>query len=218
MVIQKSITRLLAERKALEPRIGKATAVDFIGIQKGTTANADVLGMSGKTVAEAKVAYKANLDRVEGLIAYHKRITAAIVASNAVTEVTIGTEKMVVAVAIERKSSIKFEQALLATILNQAKHAQTNVATANLVIEDRIDKQMTSVYGADKTKVTGAARTEVAGPIEAAGKQSVIDAIGIAEWAQAKMDALSKFVTEVDFVLSESNARTILELEDETVG
>jgi hypothetical protein len=215
--VKKSITRLLAERKNLEDRIRKASNEKFVGIQKGTDpSTADVVGMSGKTVAQASDLFKTNKDRVSGLIKYHRRITEALVKANAITEVKIGGETMTIAAAIERKKSISYDKALLATIITQANAIQREIDNANAELDRRIDAQVTSAAGSDKAKITPELRKNIADPLMLNAKQSPIDPNNIGQWATEELDRISKFETEVDFVLSEVNARTEIELEDET--
>jgi hypothetical protein len=213
--VKKSITRLLAERKALEDRINKATSVPFIGISKGIR-TPTVVGYTGQTVDQVSDLFKGNLDRVRGLIGYHNRITAALVESNATTKVKIGEEELTVAAAIERKKSIQFDKRLLATLINQSAQVQGQIDVANRQVDETIERQLTSLFGGEKAKLTAEQRKETEDAVRAQHQQAPIDPNKIADLARAEMERISKFETEIDFVLSESNAKTELELEDET--
>jgi hypothetical protein len=214
--VKKSITRLLAERKALEDRINKATSVPFIGTVKGTR-SPTVVGYTGYTVEQISNLFKGNLDKVRSLISYHNRITAALVESNATTKVKIGAEEMTVAAAIERKKSIQFDKRLLATLINQSSQVQSQLDLANRQVEETIERQLINIFGAaEKAKLTAEQRKETEDTIRAQHQQAPIDPNKIAEVAQAEMERISKFETEIDFVLSEINAKTEIELDDET--
>jgi hypothetical protein len=213
--VKKSITRLLAERKALADRINIASGQSLIGIQKGNR-NPTVLGASDLSVAAAEALYRGNLDKVIGLISYHRRITAALIASNASTRVTIGAETMTVAEAIERKTSVKQERTLLNYVMASSQTTQTKIDLGNKAVEETIERQLIQIYGGEKAKITVDARKETADSINAASLLSVIDPNKLREFATKELERISQFETEVDFVLSESNAKTEIELEDET--
>jgi hypothetical protein len=213
--VKKSITRLLAERKALADRINIASGQSFIGIQKGNR-NPTVLGASDLSVATAEALYRGNLDKVIGLISYHRRITAALIASNATIRVTIGAETMTVAEAIERKTSVKQERTLLNQVMASSQITQNKIDMGNKAVEETIERQLVQIYGGEKTKITADARKETADSINAASLLSVIDPNKLREFATKELERINQFETEVDFVLSESNAKTEIELEDET--
>lgn len=212
---KKSVTRLLAERKALEARIRTATTVPFIGMKKGDAKDQPV-GYIGKTVAEVQTLLKSNLDKVRGLIAYHSRITTALVKSNAETEVTIAGETMTVAAAIERKTSIAFEKILLGTALNQCQLNQAKMENENVTVDNKIEKQLVDFFGGEKGKtITNDQRTETAKAINDAHRVSPIDPNNLATFCSEQLVKLNAFETEVDFILSEINAKTEIEIDDE---
>lgn len=213
--ITKSVTRLLAERKALESRISKSSQQPFIGISKGNSGT-EVLNYAGLTVADAAANFKGNLDKVNGLIAYYSRITSALILSNATVEVVIGGKTMKVAEAIERKKSIIFERTLLANLINQASHTQSLIDQGNVRVEDTIERQLVALYGGDKAKVTPENRAELSKSIKAAQGLAPIDPNNIAVYGNKKLEELNAFLVEVDFVLSEINAKTEITIEDET--
>ncbi len=211
----KSVTRLLAERKGLEARIRSASVAPFIAAQRGDV-NPQPVGYVGKTVEQVKTAVKANLDKAKALISYHTRITAALIKSNAETTVTIGGQTMSVAAAIERKSSIAYEKTLLAQCLHQAQRVASDIESANANVEVAIERQLVSLYGGEKAKVvTPEQRKEAAKAINDVQHQAVINPNNLADFVTEQMEALHQFEIEVDFALSEINAKTEIEIADE---
>lgn len=212
---KKSITRLLAERKALEQRIRTATGQPFIGAKKGDVKSTPV-GYTGKSVEDVTALFKGNFDKVRGLISYHTRITAALVASNAAVTVTIAGETMTVAAAIERKTSIAYEKVLLATALQQCQVNQSKLDQANDIVDQKIEKQIVDLFGGDKAKsITNEQRADTAKAINDAHRQGPIDPNNLGAYVKEHLEKLHAFEVEVDFALSESNAKTEIEIDDE---
>lgn len=214
--IEISITRALTICKRLEERIAAASNLPFVGIQKGTDDRAEVYGLGSKTIEDAKKMYKANFDSVSSLLKQRDEITAAIVKSNALTTITIGGKTIPVAVAIERKKSISFEENLVRALTQQISTHSTTVTRGNNDVEARIDSQVTQFLSKDKSKPpTAEQRQEIAGPIERSNKLSLIDPNDLHNLTAKMITDLGDFKSQVDFLLAESNARTMIEIEDD---
>lgn len=206
-----SITRALSERKLLDAQIQKSVTLPFLGVQRGTdNLKAEVVGMAGKTRLLAMQIYQANFDRVTSQVKRRDEITAAVVLSNANTDVVIGGVTMKVAVAIERKKSIASEKLLLANVLSQSAFNQKLIDQSNATLETKIEAQITVLGGKEKGVINVDISDGVRGPMESAGKHLLIEPFEIGAWATAKMDKINTFETEVDFTLSESNAKTTI--------
>jgi RNase P subunit RPR2 len=107
-----SIARALIELKTLEKRIEKKlNEIEPVTILTGNTLES---GITSKEAFEKSV--KASYQSLIGLIEHKRKLKAAIVKSNAVTVVEVAGEKMTVAEAIERKSSIEIEKNIKRTL------------------------------------------------------------------------------------------------------
>ena len=97
------VTQALNELKLLDSRIEDATnnAIFVIAAKKNEKKVNPNL-----TKEDFEIRSKAFYQSIMDLIERRKKIKAAIVASNAVTKVTVHDEEMTVAEAIERKSTI----------------------------------------------------------------------------------------------------------------
>ena len=103
-----SIHQALSELKLLDSRIERAiNSGRFIGTKKLVESK---VSQTRTTVKDFNVSAKADLESVRALIERRSEIKSKIVASNAKTKVTIGGTKYTVAEAIERKSSISYEE------------------------------------------------------------------------------------------------------------
>lgn len=198
---QISITRALAQVKSLNDRIARATAMAFVSNTVGGK------HASGKPAQEVEVLLTANLQSVKDLIAQRKALKAAIVRSNAVTKVTIAGTEQTVAEAIERKTSIQLEQALLQTMRQQLLQQQTTVERTNVQVQQRLDTLIQTAVGKDR-KVDESELKAITGPFEAQNKAAVLDPSDLQKQIEALAAEIDAFLLEVDFALSEVNATT----------
>jgi hypothetical protein len=202
---QISITRALAEIKSLNDRIEKGTrsAVFATVTVGGKTTN-------GQSLQDATNIMKANLQSVQDLIARRQAVKAAIIRSNAVTQVTINGVEMSVAEAIERKGSIDKERALMAVLQQQLGQVRSVVERNNVQMQGRIDTMLQAAVGKER-KATEEELEAISKPYTASNVTAPLDPSGL-EAVILKMEAaINGFVFEVDFVLSEANAKTTIE-------
>lgn len=202
---QISVTRALAEIKSLNDRIEKATRqAAFISITVGGKM------VNGGDLQAQTLALKANLQSVQDLIARRAAVKGAIIRSNAVTTVTINGVELSVAEAIERKGSIEKERTLLAVLTQQLGRVRTEVERNNVAMQGRIDTMLQAAVGKER-KATEEELEAISKPYTASNITSPLDPSGL-EAVIAKLESdINGFVFEVDFVLSEANAKTLIE-------
>ncbi|ATW58357.1 hypothetical protein CNR37_00150 [Pseudomonas phage ventosus] len=196
-----SITRALAQVKALNDRIARATSVVFVTTTVGGK------HASGKPAQEVGEQLKSNLQSVQALIEQRKAIKSAIVRSNAVTNVVIAGVTQTVAEAIERKSSIVLEQTLLQQLRVQQAQAVSAVERTNVAVAARLDDLIKTAVGKDR-QVTAADLAAITTPFEAQNKAEVLDPSDITKVIEQLTTDIDAFLLEVDFALSEVNATT----------
>lgn len=203
---QISITRALAEIKSLNDRIEKATrGTVFVSTTVGgKTVNGTDLQTTANTL-------KANLQSVRDLIARRQLVKAAVIRSNSNTVVTINGVQMTVAEAIERKGSIDKERTLLAVLNQQLGQVRSIVERKNIEMQARIDTMVLAAVGKDR-KATEEELDAISKPYIASNITAPLDPNGL-EVVVAKMEEdINGFVFEVDFVLSEANAKTTIDV------
>ena len=208
-----SVTRALVEMKRFTDRINQAIANGtFVSVAVGQDSVRKV-PHSNKTVAEMVSDIQSSFDKVESLIANRAKLKASIVLSNATTQVTILGRTMSVAEAIELKSTVAQRESLLQTLSGKFVAAQRIVELKNDELAKKIDALMTTSFGSDKREVSKEMFDMISAPQKRNGEYSLIDPLNI----QAKIDKvreeISQLSSELDFVLSESNARTELEVD-----
>lgn len=196
-----SVTRALAQIKSIEGRLNDVVQRPFISVTVGGKP------INGTPVAEAEVDMRANLQSAKALIAQRNTLKAAVVASNSTTKVTIAGKQMSVAEAIERKSGIRFEQALLENLRKQHGLAAAHVDRSNKEVMTRLDALITQAVGKDR-KVDEAEIEAIAGPFLKQNESSLVNPNGLESQIKGLQSEIDAFLLEVDYALSEVNAVT----------
>lgn len=207
-----SVTRALAELKRLDKEF--STLIDnspYIAIQVGEGDQA--VGPNNIPVAECVKAIQSAWDQINQIQKTRSSLKAAIVKSNATVVVTVAGKQMTVAEAIELKSTISAQRTMLSNMKRSYSMAQTAQNEHNKKVEEKIDNLLKSVYSADRSKVDSSNYDAVAKPQWAKAKASLIDPLKLADQIKAKEAYIEELVTEVDYTLSEVNARTDIEYE-----
>lgn len=197
-----SITRALAELKLLDKRITDTMQYAFIGVQQGTKKIQDQFE---RPVFEESV--KSLHASVTSLIERRSAIKSAIVQSNSAVKVKIGGKDMTVAEAIERKTAIKYDQALLAAYRAQLANCLRAVETGNEKVKQRLDTLLQQNFGKD-AKASDADVEAISKPFMAQNELKLVDPLGLQTKAEELGKSIDEFLSEVDYVLSESNTIT----------
>lgn len=201
------VTQALNELKLLDSRIEREiNNTGFVTTAKTADKKVTPSVTKEEYIASATAGYQSIMD----LIQRRAKIKAAVVASNAVTKVTINDEEMTVAEAIEFKTSISYEIKLLRTLKTQYDRAKSVEVSQNQALEDRIDKYIETMLGKD-AKGKKDDYSEMITPIRTANEYSLIDPLKIEEKIAALENRIEGFRSKVDAVLQVSNCVTIIE-------
>ena len=201
------VTQALNELKLLDSRIEREISnTGFVTAAKTADKKVTPSVTKEEYIASANAGYQSIMD----LIQRRAKIKAAVVASNAVTKVTINDEEMTVAEAIELKTSISYEIKLLRTLKTQYDRAKSVEASQNLVLEDRIDKYIETMLGKD-AKGKKDDYSEMITPIRTANEYSLVDPLKAEEKIVALENRIDGFRSKVDAVLQVSNCVTVIE-------
>ena len=194
-----SITRALVELKTLDKRIQKGIDTSVFVSYKGQ------FYQPAEGAKEAASAYQS----VNDLIERRKKIKSAIIKSNANTMVKICGMDMTVAEAIETKSSIKHKKNLLAVMKNQYGTACTTVEHVNSKV--RKDLENKSTRDADKEKQQMSLEEFSKTYVSLHGVE-LYDPIKLSQKIEQLENYITQFDQEVDYIMSEKNAVTMIEL------
>ena len=210
-----SITRALAEVKSLDDRITKAVqAGAFVAVTQGKGERRRMTSTSA-SIQTVEQSIKSAYTSINDMLNRRKALKAAVIKSNAETTVSIGGVSMTVAEAIERKNSIGLQATFYQFMRKNYIEAANAVTNGNRVLDDQIEKAVVAAYGNDsKNKPSKEAYDAVAEPRRNDHELSLLDPQNITAKIDELAAKLNTFSMEVDFVLSESNARNEIEVAD----
>lgn len=200
-----SITRALAQVKALNDRITRATNTAFITTLTGGK------HASGNANEDLSRQLSSNLQSVQALITQRAALKCAIIQSNAVSKVTINGKVMTVAEAIERKGSIQLEQVLLQQLRTQLAQATQAVERGNVQVNQRLDVMLQGIVTKDR-KVDASEVAAISEPFLKGNQVSLLDPSDLQVQIEQLQASIDGFTLEVDYALSEVNATTKIEL------
>lgn len=202
-----SITRALAEIKLIQKRIDSTIQnTQFVEKQTGKKGLA---GYSDISDYENKV--KSNYQSIKDLIARRKEIKSKIVESNSKTKVLVAGVEMTVAEAIERKTSIEYEEMLVNNMKADFADRKNAMERENASMERRLDELMQKNFGTEGKKDQEQYEL-ISKPFIENNETKLIDPIGIVNEIEKIEKDIEMFTSEVDIVLSEANARTLIEI------
>ena len=207
-----SVTRALAEIKNLDSQINKLVGDSrFVYTTKGQGDKLAVIGVSRPAAALAED-IKSKFQKINDLIARRRAMKAAIQKSNANTIIVVAGTPMVVSDAIERKQNIMYEANLHTQMRQQYLMAMQSVDKMNATLDQQIETAVTQAYSNDKGKVTPEQYEAVAAPRKAEHLAALLDPLGVETKLESMGETINAFLLEIDFCLSESNARTEIEI------
>lgn len=194
-----SITRALTELKTIDSRIQKAIEsgvfVSYSGQFHKPTQGVD----------NSKSVYQSITD----LITYRTKLKSAIITSNASTRVTICNMNMTVAEAIEMKSSLKHRKSLLTTLKRQYASATSEVENINSRVRRELEAKTKLSDTTDKTMSVEAFSEKY---MQMHGVE-VYDPLGVTKKIEELGSLIEEFESQVDCILSEKNATTMILIE-----
>lgn len=202
-----TVAGALVELKLLDKRIRKSIGTSLATYQRGKE-----LPNGYKTVEEVEEAVRSNHQSALDLIKRRALLKSAIVISNANTYVTVGTEKMLVAEAIERKTSIEYDKMLLHQYKTQLAGALHNVDIINKDVEKRAQQTVDTFLQGDNASEKVAEAENLRQSVMNAQGAKVIDPLDLKKLIAELEESIDMFEANVDLALSTSNAITELEL------
>lgn len=204
-----TITRALVELKTLNKRI--TSAIDVLNPVTVVTGKNIPRGFETRNDFEKEVNSK--FESVNTLIARRKQIKSGIVTANAATYVEIAGVKMTIAEAIERKTSIALENALLHKLSSTYALNLKNHEQMEMKCNEQLHRLLEVNFGKDSK-----AKTEevdaITKPYLENNAPKFIDPLDVKKKIEELENSISKFIAEVDVVLSEANAKTEIEVND----
>ena len=207
-----SITRALTRAKTIEKQLARLVESQFVV----TLMKREVDDVTDVYQDNLKMT-QANFDQFNDLFAELNNIKAAVRKSNEVTKVVIGGEELSVADALVYKNTIAYRNSFLDRITRENRNAESRVEQSKINADNKFasvrENLIKNSQGQDvsedylKTVLTEEERRLKKAIVEV--KVSGINNVN--EYIEAERKRIDTFLEEVDYVLSESNATTIIE-------
>lgn len=207
-----SITRALTRAKTIEKQLARLVESQFVV----TLMKREVDDVSDVFKDNLKMT-QSNFDQFNDLFAELNNIKAAVRKSNEVTKVVIGGEELTVADALVYKNTIVYRNNFLDRITRENRNAESRVEQSKISADTKFasvrENLIKNSQGQDvsedylKTVLTEEERRLKKAIVEV--KVSGINNVN--EYIEAERKRINTFIEEVDYVLSESNATTIIE-------
>lgn len=199
-----SVTQGLAELKLLDKRLTKE-----LSYMNWVAVSSKKKHVSESTLMKtAESEYQSYMD----LVKRRDTIKRAIVLSNATTPVSIGTIWTgTVAEAIEYKCSLLYKKRL---VEKMKEHLLKVNAEYEQLVEDmatRLDRLMTSELGKD-VRTNPETVAALTASFRETNKVDLVDPLNMSEKIKALEKEIDTFETNVDWVLSEANGKTMIEV------
>ena len=205
-----SITRALATLKSIDAKIVKQTErLDTVAVTDGQGDFRKLVGKLG-TIADFSAKAETQIQSLTDMLNTRDALKAAIIQSNAVTKITIGGKEVTVAQAIEQKRSIVLRQNLLAKVKSQVNLGNALLVKRTAEFEGGLSVKLDTLLGRDRA-TKGEDVEGITKPLRERGEPSLLDPVGMVAYSEKLDTEIDDFLTEVDFALSESNARTEVE-------
>ncbi len=146
------------------------------------------------------------------LIANYRALKAAIVQSNAITRVTIGSTTMTVAEAIEWKKSIDMPARLRDNLAQQFTAVSSAIERHNAKVMAEAQQTSQTVIG-KKDQSSDGEYTRLVDQIMAHRGASMADAINVQSTLERLNREIEDFRSQVDLALTSSNVVTMIEVD-----
>jgi hypothetical protein len=206
-----SIHRGLSELKMLDKRIERSIKESkFVGSKKKSAENVDNTTTSkDKFIENIKKEYQS----IQSLIKRRTEVKRLIVLSNAKTMVVVGDKEYTVAEAIENKKIIENKKELLKQLKTRLNTNMAQVSKKNEEVESRLDEQIQIMLGSDKQSKTAGLEGFI-NQYKEQNEWELVDGLEITSEINKLENEIDEFENNIDFVLSESNAITFIEVEN----
>lgn len=203
-----TIHRALSELKVIDSRIEKAiSAIEPTGV-----AQKDKLVDQLYKKEDFEKGAKAKFQSVSDLIDRKIKIKSAIVKANAVTQVEINGEKMTIAEAINFKQVIDLKKELIASLEQKHRNAKARVEKKNKEVEDNALRLAEAALQKDNVKINDGDAVAITEPYLTKNQYHLIDPLKVDKLLEKLQTEVLDFESEVDAVLSEINAITVIEI------
>lgn len=203
-MVQYSVTQALAELKLLDKRIGTYTSssVQWVDVSVKT---------SPVDVARFEARVQAEYQSVQDLIKRRQQLKQAIILSNARTRVKVANWEGTVAEAIELKNNLDYKKNLLERMRANLLLARSRLQQEETNLQARLDRLLSSELGKD-VKTNPETIQSITKSFYENNKVAFVDPLHLQDKIRELESEMESFETNVDWVLSEANGRTSIDV------
>ena len=216
MVENMTVHQALVEVKMGDKKINQllSNLGDFkmIGVNTNPDSpKATINGISVETfISNAKSTYQ----KIKDIYNRVDAIKAAISKSNASTKINVGGKEMSIAEAIyQMKYGIKNKKLLLTNLQTQFKTAQINMKSAEMNVEEKLERSVANLFGKDNVKANTDEVLDYKDKYKNKYMPVMIDPINIQETINKLSEEIDQFEMNVDSAIQVSNATTTITIE-----
>lgn len=203
-VTRMNMHRLLRRLKTYDDRINKLLREgQFVAAISSTDKDF-------KNVEDVAVKIKSDFQKLNALINNKTVLEQAKIMSNSKTKCVIAGQEYTVAEAIKRKEKLAMEKSVLSTLKAQKRVADANIGNEIDRLNMELNKKIKSIFGETPTDHEAVEAyikkfSEENAPID-------VDPLNIVQLIDFLEKSITEFEIEVDSVLNESNAITMVEV------
>lgn len=197
-----TVTRALAELKLLDSRIDKLTDnMVFVSLKK-----------SGQKWKDHVDETKSEWQSVNDLITRYNNIKFAVLKSNSLTTVKVNGKEYTVTEAIAMKECMRYKSELLQKMREERDKVNKQLSDHEENVQKKLDNLLELNFQKDK-KTDEKDIKAISDAYQKNNWAEVVDPLKIDKKISELEEECDNFSKEVDFVLSESNALTHIELD-----
>jgi hypothetical protein len=206
--MQLSLHRILAEIKLIDSKIEKKMSVKFIGWKQK---DRPICAYYEATVFDARV--QGAFQSISDLINKKQALKKALSEANSTTIVRINDKQMTIADAINYKHLLPLKKQFLQKLERDFASAQEYIEQHNNKVDENALKLAQTALGKDNVKLTEGEAVSVTKPYIEANQLKFHDPLNLKKIIDEFREEIEGFEMEVDTVLSEANAITLMEVD-----
>lgn len=205
-----TITRALAELTMLKDRYQKELMkLNLIAVKQGNKIRKPNSSYEEKSfIEQANQNYQSVLDIERRILEIKNKIDM----SNFTTKVSIGDIEMTIQEVLNKKRFIELKQNRLTYLKNMKQKAQMDFDMGIEENRRRIEKMSQDQMSNNASKVSDAEK-EIVESVEKIYKMDFIDPINLSDEIEKLEKEIMEFNNNVDYILSESNSTTYIDVE-----
>lgn len=199
-----TITRALTRIKVINSQL------DNLAGQGNFVRSALADNVTDKANEQFKTKSQSNFDTFKDLVKESEKLQLAIRKSNLEKVVTISGEEMTVSQALIRKDLMAYRSQLLSQIRKENSKVESEIEKSNSLIEGKAQDFVAKLNG-DSVQLESALELARNSAIKEL-KRIKLAGFNVEDYLETETKAVEGFIAEVDYVLSESNATTFIEV------